>query len=130
MSKIYNGIFILFFYILHLSSPCAPGKVQPATDIQTATGDGNNSFSSETLYHSVKSVANINVTGAAGALITLSAVFCMFVIAYKRLSVFLHLVNDRLHCLAELFGIHGFNMHQPAIDVEKSEKISKTETEV
>ena len=114
---------------IHFTSPCTPSGsgISPSTAIQTSAGSGNTSFATETLYNSVKTVAHLHFGGTAGALITLSIVFCLFIIAYQKLSTFVHLINDRLHSLAELFGVHGFSLHQPAIVKHESPPVTATE---
>ena len=122
---------ILNIFSLGLSRACTPSgsglSISPDTDIQTATGN-NNTFSSEALYNSVKTIANFNFTGSAAALATLSVFLVIFIVAYKQLRSFIHLVNGRLHNLAHLFGIHGFDVHQPAIGAGEEGEVKTVST--
>lgn len=78
-------------------------------EVPTATGT-NSTAKSEAWFHSVKTVATLNISGAAGTLITFAVVLLLIVIVYKKLTDFLHLLNGRLHSLANLVGVHGFHL--------------------
>ena len=94
-----------------------PGGINPSSSIQTSTGI-NNTLATETFNHSIKTVATINLSGHIGGLIVFSVIFILLVVVYRKLSDYLTLVNDRLHNLAALFGIHGFAAEQPAIEAD------------
>ena len=90
------------------------GGIDPTNQVQTSSG-ANNSLNSETFHNSIKTVATINLSGHIGALVIFFVVFVLLIAVYKKLSDYLTLVNDRLHSLARIFGIHGFAVREPAI---------------
>lgn len=111
---------IKFLLILHLASETRScksfpkGGIDPTSQVQTSTGT-NNSLNSETFHNSIKTVATINLSGHIGSLLIFCVVFILLIAVYKKLSDYLTLVNDRLHKLAAVFGIHGFAVREPAI---------------
>ena len=74
-----------------------PGGINPTTSVNTAVG--NSTTQSESWYNSVKTVATVNLSGSAGALVIFSIVFLLVVITYKRLSNFVKFTNNRLQNL-------------------------------
>ena len=100
--------------------------INPTSSVNSAGGD-NNTVTSESWYNSVKTVATINLSGGAGALIVFSIVFLLLIAVYKKLSDFLHLINGRVHNLAALFGIQGFAYTQPAITDSTSSRENKVQ---
>ena len=79
--------------------------------IETPVATNNSTAKAESWFNSVKTVATLNVSGAAGTLLTFSVVLLLIVIVYKKLSDFIHLVNGRLHSVADLIGVDGFHHH-------------------
>ena len=98
-------------------TPSTPGgiHVSPATQVQTA---GNNaSLHSEALNHSIKAVTTLNLSGTAGTIVAFTVFLLLILVVYKRLSVFVHLLNERLHGIGRLIGVDGFRHTEPAINV-------------
>ena len=94
--------------------PLPEGGIIPTSQVQTSSG-ANNTLNSETFHNSIKTVATINLSGHIGGLVIFCVIFILLITVYKKLSEYLSLVNDRLHSLAALFGIHGFAVRDPAI---------------
>ena len=92
---------------------CNPAPVAPATHVQSTSG-GNNSLTSESLFHSIKTVATVNLSGAAGAIISICFLFVVAAATYRKLIDFIHLVNNRIHNVSNLLGIDGFHHEFPA----------------
>ena len=116
MEKVFViGLSILANVVKSCKAPA--GGINPATQVDTASGV-NNTLHSEALYNSIKTTATINLSGHIGTLITFSVILLLIIGVYKKLSDFLGLVNDRLHNVAALFGVHGFAYRQPAVNVE------------
>ena len=115
-------IFILLNQILGTSGcKSIPEGIAPTSQVQTATG-GNSSLQSETFHNSIKTVATINLSGHIGGLVIFCIIFLLLITVYKKLSEYLTLVNDRLHNLAALVGIHGFHVREPAIELPAETK--------
>ena len=108
--------FLSLLLLFGLASCCkTPVQgINPTSSVNSAGGD-NNTVASESWYNSVKTVATVNLSGSAGALVIFSIILLLVIAVYKKLSDFLHLVNNRLHNLAALFGIQGFAYSQPAV---------------
>ena len=105
-----------FISCLLFVTGCKPpvDGINPATQIQTSSGD-NQTLHSEAWYHSIKTVATLNLSETTGTLIVFSIVFLIIIIIYKRLIDFLQRVNQRLHNLADVIGVDGFVGHHPVV---------------
>ena len=79
--------------------------------VEVPVATNNSTSKAEAWFNSVKTVATLNISGAAGTLFTFSIVLLLIVIVYKKLSDFIHLVNGRLHSVAGLIGVDGFHYH-------------------
>lgn len=87
--------------------------INPATQIQTSTG--NDTLHSEAWYHSIQTVATLNLSGTTGALIVFSIVFLIIIALYKKIIDYIQKVNQRIHNLADIFGVDGFVGHRPVV---------------